>query len=98
MRQCFKDGGVITIDLWIGSGEASGAFILFTSDSERSADGMPEVVLTSASGIIPGKGGRITHRFDEGTHFKLGATGNSFSGEGKVNSFLAAISIDPASR
>ena len=94
----FKDGGVITIDLWIGSGEASGAFILFTSDSERSADGMPEVVLTSASGIIPGKGGRITHRFDEGTHFKLGATGNSFSGEGKVNSFLAAISIDPASR
>ena len=94
----FKEGGVITIDLWIGSGEASGAFILFTSDSERSADGMPEVVLTSASGIIPGKGGRITHRFDEGTHFKLGATGNSFSGEGKVNSFLATISIDPASR
>ena len=94
----FKEGGVITIDLWIGSGEASGAFILFTSDSERSADGMPEVVLTSASGIIPGKGGRIAHRFDEGTHFKLGATGNSFSGEGKVNSFLATISIDPESR
>ena len=91
----FKDGGVLTIDLWIGSAEAAGAFILFASDSDFSTDGMPEVVLTSASGIIPGKAGKITHRFDEGTRFKLGATGNSFSGEGKVNSFLAKISIDP---
>ena len=90
----FKDGGVLTIDLWIGSAEAAGAFILFASDSELSADGMPEVVLTSASGIIPGKAGRITHLFDKGTRFKLGATGNSFSGEEKVNSFLAKISID----
>ena len=90
----FKDGGVLTIDLWIGSAEAAGAFILFTSDSEFSTDGMPEVVLTSASGIIPSKAGRITHRFEEGTRFKLGATGNSFSGEEKVNSFLAKISID----
>ena len=90
----FKDGGVLTIDLWIGSAEAAGAFILFASDSEFSMDGMPEVVLTSASGIIPGKAGRITHRFKQGTRFKLGATGNSFSGKEKVNSFLAKISID----
>ena len=91
----FKNGGMLTIDLWIGSAEATGAFILFTSDSELSANGMPKSVLTSASGVIPGKGGRITHHFDNGTHFKLGATGNLFSGEGKVNSFLAKISIDP---
>ena len=95
MQQPFKDGGVLSIDLWIGSAEAAGAFILFASDGELPTNGMPEVVLASASGIIPGKAGRITHRFDEGTRFKLGATGNSFSGEGKVNSFLAKISIDP---
>ncbi|MDE0686608.1 MAG: RNA polymerase sigma factor [Candidatus Poribacteria bacterium] len=92
----FKEGGTLTIDLWIGGAEGAGAFILFTNDNELSTDGMPKVVLTSASGIIPGKGGRITHRFEEGTRFKLGATGNSFSGEGKVNSFLATISIDAA--
>ena len=92
----FKEGGTLTIDLWIGGAEGAGAFILFTNDNELSTDGMPKVVLTAASGIIPGKGGRITHRFDEGTRFKLGATGNSFSGEGKVNSFLATISIDAA--
>ena len=94
----FKDGGLLTIDLWIGSAEAAGAFILFASDSGISTDGMPEVVLTSASGIVPGKSGRITHRFDKGTHFKLGATGNSFSGKGKVNSFLAKIFIDATLR
>ena len=90
----FKDGGVLTIDLWIGSAEAAGAFVLFASDTELTTDGMPKVILTSASGIVPGKSGRITHRFDEGTHFKLGATGNAFSGKGRVNSFLATISID----
>ena len=94
----FKDGGMLTIDIWIGRAEAAGAFILSASDSELSADGMPEVVLTSASGIVPGKSGRITHRFDKGTHFQLGATGNSFSGKGKVNSFLAKISIDATLR
>ena len=65
----FKDGGMLTIDLWIGSAEAAGAFILFASDSELSTDGMPEVVLTSASGIVPGKGGRLSHRFDKGRRF-----------------------------
>ena len=35
----FKDGGVLTIDLWIGSAEAAGAFILFASDSELSVHG-----------------------------------------------------------
>lgn len=89
-----KDGGLLTIDLWIGSAEAAGAFILFASDSERSTYGMPKAVLASTSGISPGKSGRITHRFDRGTVFKLGATGNSFSGKGKVNSFFAKISIE----
>ena len=94
----FKDGGMLTIDLWIGSAEATGAFILFTSDSKLSTGSMPEVVLALASGIVPGKAGRLSHRFDEGTRFKLGATGNSFSGKGKVNSFLAKISIDATLR
>ena len=94
----FKDGGMLTIDLWIGSAEAAGAFILFASNSELPTDSMPEVVLASASGIVPGKGGRLSHRFGEGTRFKLGATGNAFSGRGKVNSFLAKISIEATLR
>lgn len=94
----FKEGGVLTVELWMGSAEAAGAFILFESDSELAADGMPKVILTAASGIVPGKSGRLTHRFDKGGRFKLGATGNAFSGKGKANSFLATISIDSAPR
>ena len=48
----FKDGGVLTVELWIGSAEAAGAFILFASDSELATDGMPKVILTAASGIV----------------------------------------------
>ena len=90
----FKDGGVLTVDLWMGSAGAAGAFILFDSDAELTTDGMPEVILTAASGIAPGKSGKLTHRFEKGGRFKLGATGNAFSGTGKANSFLAKISID----
>lgn len=90
----FKDGGVLTVDLWIGSAEAAGAFILFDGNIEVATDRMPEVILTAASGIVPGKSGKLTHRFDKGGRFKLGATGNAFSGKGKVNSFFATISID----
>lgn len=90
----FKDGGVLTVDLWIGSAAAAGAFILFDGNIEVATDRMPEVILTAASGIVPGKSGKLTHRFAKGGRFKLGATGNAFSGKGKVNSFLAKISID----
>ena len=90
----FKDGGTLTIDLRIGRAEAAAAFILFESDTELNSDGMPKVILTSASGISPGKVGKLTYSFDSGAHFRVAATGNAFSGKGKVNSFLATISID----
>jgi hypothetical protein len=90
----FKNGGTLTIDLRIGRAEAAAAFILFANDTELNSDGMPKVILTSASGISPGKVGKLTHSFDRGAHFKVAATGNAFSGKGKVNSFLATISID----
>ncbi len=92
----FKNGGTLTVDIWVGSAEAFGKFVLFASNNEFSTtEGLPETILASASGIRPGKAGRITYRFEEGMIFKLGATGNAFSGNGKVNSFLAKISIEP---
>ncbi len=90
----FKNGGTLTVDIWVGSAEAWGGFILFAKDSEFSTDGMPKSALASASGVPRGKSGKLTHRFEEGTIFKLGATGSAFSGEGQVNSFLARISVD----
>ena len=90
----FKNGGTLSIDIRVGSAEAFGRFVLFASNNELSTEGLPKTILASASGIRPGKAGRVTYRFEEGMIFKLGATGNTFSGKGKVNSFLATISID----
>ena len=89
----FENGGMLTIDVWVGSAEAWGGFILFADDSEFSTAGMPKSVLASASGVPRGKAGKITYRFEEGVIFKLGVTGNAFRGTEKVNSFLARISI-----
>ncbi|RKU38251.1 hypothetical protein C6496_07075 [Candidatus Poribacteria bacterium] len=94
----FKDGGTLTLNIWVGSAEASGTFILFESGNELPTNKMPETVLASASGVPRGKAGKITYHFEKGTIFKLGITGNAFSGEGQVNSFLARIFIDTAEK
>ena len=94
----FKDGGTLTVNIWVGSDEASGVFILFESGGELPTHEMPKTVLASASGVPRGKAGKITYHFEKGAIFKLGTTGNAFSGEEKVNSFLARISVDPASK
>ncbi len=90
----FKDGGTLTIDIWVGSAEAAGSFNLFDSNTELLSERIPEIALASASGIPSGKAGKITHRFDRGKVFKLGAIGNSFNEKESVNSFLANISIE----
>jgi len=94
----FREGGMLTIDIRVGSAEAFGAFVLFANDRKLPIGDMPKTILAAASGIPRGKIGRITHRFDKGTTFLLGATGKSFSGKGKANSFVASISIDPESK
>ncbi len=91
----FRDGGTLTIDIQVGSAEAAGAFVLFENENELSIGEMPKTILTAASGIPGGKTGRIAYRFEQGTTFLLGSTGKSFSGKGKVNSFLSRISIEP---
>lgn len=44
-------------------------------------------------GIEPGNNGTITHRFEKGKVFKLGATGDWFSKKGDINAFHAIISV-----
>lgn len=93
----FRDGGTLTIDIRVGSAEASGKFILFVKDANLRNTDVPKTILAAASGIPSGKIGRITHQFDNGTNFILGATGKWYSGQGKANSYIASISIDPES-
>ena len=89
----FEDGGMLTIDIRVGSGKASGSFDLFSGDSELTTEGVPSEALVHEWGIPPGGTGIIAYRFDQAQVFQLGATGDWFSEKGSVNAFHARISI-----
>ena len=90
----FEDGGLLTIDIQVGSAEPYGSFDLFDDDTKLPTEGIPEEALVSAWGVEPGKGERITHRFEQGKVFKFGATGDWFSKKGDINAFIAKISVE----
>ena len=92
----FEDGGTLTVDIRVGDANASGSFDLFDSDTELPTEGIPEEALVSAWGIKAGRLKTINHRFERGTVFKLGATGDWFSKKGDINAFHARISVEAA--
>ena len=87
----FEEGGVLIIDVWVGEAEVSGAFDLFSGDVTEFA---PANALVSARNIPTNQREVIKHSFDGSQFFKLGAIGNS-SENGKINGFLAKISVEP---
>jgi hypothetical protein len=89
----FKDGGVLTIDVWVGEAEVSGSFDLFTGDTTKLT---PDNALASAREIPTNQTEIIKYAFEQGQVFKLGAVGSS-KGKGKINGFLAKISVEPVS-
>lgn len=93
----FEDGGILTIDIWVGHAKPAGSFDLYSGDTEFTTEGKPRGSLASVWGISPGKKDKIIHHFNQGKHFKLGVTGDWFSEKGSINAFLTTISVEPAS-
>ena len=89
-----KDGGVLTIDIWVGDAEVAGSFDLFAGGSELLTGEIPKNALASAPDIPPNEKRIIKYSFDRGQVFKLEATGNSGE-KGSINGFLAKISVEP---
>ena len=87
----YSDGGVLIIDAWVGEAEVSGSFDLFAGDATELG---PANALASARDISTNQREVIKYAFDRGQVFKLGAIGNS-SENGKINGFLAKISVEP---
>ncbi len=87
----FTDGGVLVIDVWVGEAEVSGSFDLFAEDATEL---VPANALVSVRGIPTNQRETVKYPFEEGQAFKLGAIGNS-SENGKINGFLAKISVEP---
>ena len=94
----FENGGTLTIDIKIGRAGGDGEFYLFDEDGELSIDEEePKDALTGTWGE-PGDTLQITHRFDRGQRFKLGASGYWDEGEMCTNAFQARISVESAEK
>ena len=90
----YKNGGMLTIDVWVGDAEIAGSFDLFAGDTQPAVELVPDNALASARDILPDERKTINYRFNKGRVFKLGAIGNS-SEKAKINGFLANISVKP---
>ncbi|MYF97944.1 hypothetical protein F4212_02245, partial [Candidatus Poribacteria bacterium] len=80
----FEDGGVLNIEIEVGGAEPAGSFDLYDEDDQLPTEGIPDA-LASAWGVLPCETDRITHEFEKGKVFKLGATGDWFSDKGNIN-------------
>ena len=91
----FEDGGTLTIDIRVGSGEAAGSFDLFDGDRKLPKGGIRRSsnALAHQWGIPPGGTGVIAYQFDRGQTFQLGATGDYYTEKGSINAFHARIAI-----
>ena len=90
----FENGGTLSIDLEIGREEGEAAFYLFDGNTELSTeDESPKDKITWVWGE-PGDTRQITHAFDRGQFFKLGATGHWARDEPCINAFRAKISVE----
>ena len=89
----FVNGGILTIDIRMGSSKSGGSFDLFDEDTALPKHGVPTEALTSVWDIPTRQRGNIKYHFDKGKIFQLGATGTWFSGKGNINAFHAIISV-----
>ena len=89
----FKEGGVLTIDVWIGDAEVAGSFDMFAVNTTELVS---DNALASVKDIPTNQREVIKYPFDQGQVFKLGAIASA-KGNGKINGFLAEISVEPVS-
>ncbi len=92
----FKNGGVLNIEVQVGEAEVSGAFYLFADDVQPPAKLVPDNAIASVREIPTDERETIMFPFEHGQVFTLAATGNH-SKKGKINGFLANISVQAAS-
>ena len=94
--RAFENGGTLTVDIEVGRAEAKGVFLLFDGDSQLPMDDwVPQDKKLDRVSLRPDETGQLTHRFDRGTFFRLGATAHhSWNEKSSTNAFKARISVE----
>ena len=89
----FERGGILSIEVQIGAGDATGSFYLFHGDTKLTIESFSDDALV-ATHEVPPRGARcLFHRFKRGQPFKLGIVGGWRSAKGSLNAFRASISV-----
>ena len=92
----FEKGGILTIDIRVGSTELSGSFYLYDSDIEFPAEcGLRYYhSFANARDVPPGETAQITYPFYRGQVFKLViAAAERVDNKASVNAFQARVSV-----
>ena len=94
--RAFKDGGTLTVDIETGRADAEGHFYLVDGDDDLpTTERVTKYMVLALTWLEPDETGKLTHRFDRGQFFKLGATGcYGRSKKGSTNAFKARISVE----
>ena len=93
----FEKGGVLTIDIRVGSAELAGSFYLYDSDFEFPTERGQRYVqsIANATDIPPGETAQITYPFYRDQVFKLViAAAELVDKEENVNAFQARIAVE----
>ena len=93
--RAFEKGGTLTIDIETGRADAEGHFYLVDGDDNLpTTERVTKYMVLAMKWLEPDETGQLTHRFDRGQFFKLGATGcYGRSEKGSTNAFKAKISV-----
>ena len=95
----FENGGILTLDIRVGSAELAGSFYLYDSDTEFPSERGLRYYhsFASATDISSGGTAQITYPFYRGQVFKLViAAAELVDKKEHVNAFQARISVEPA--
>ena len=97
----FEKGGILTIDIRLGSAELAGSFYLYDSDIEFPTERGEryDTSIANATDVPPGGTAQITYPFYRGQVFKLAIAAAELSDkEEYVNAFQARISVESAEK
>ena len=94
--RAFENGGTLTVDIETGRADAEGHFYLVDGDDDLpTTERVTKYMVLALTWLEPDETGKLTHHFDRGQFFKLGATGcYGRSEKGSTNAFKAKISVE----
>ncbi|NOH01082.1 MAG: hypothetical protein HND47_03465 [Chloroflexi bacterium] len=89
----FQNGGTITFEITLGTGESDASFDLFPEGVPIPTEGRALDSVATLYDLPRGSSGTMSYTFAAGQVFQFGASGNWFSPEGTTNTFTFTVTV-----